>query len=332
MKKKRSAPSQNLDENILPRIPEGLHPVMGSLFMDSGAHGLYNRHAKGHGVDGYNLWGQPEAYAKQYAFFDTKEFYKYLDDYAAFLKSPLGQSVDYYVNVDVIFNPEKSWTSLKYLEEKHGLHPIPVLHFNTPMKWVEKHLKAGYKFLGLGGLGQDTAFDGYAIWADQVYARICDNQDRLPTVKTHGFAMTSWRSIFRYPWWSVDSTSWVKMAAYGGVFFPRQRQSGWVFDEMPRVARFTWGCLIPSKVDKLHYLDFSPLERKRVQEWLEFLDIPLGSFDENGQEVTKGVMTDWTIRARANLLFFEHMRKAQPEWPWPFRVEMKQGFSINTHS
>lgn len=163
--------------------------VVGSLFLDSGAHSLYNKliHGKGR---------------KAYDFFETPEFWEYVDSYAEFVKANKA-GIDYYVNVDVIFNPEASWRVLKYLEEKHKLNPLPVIHHGEDLKWVKKHVDAGYDYIGLGGLGQAVTRDMYYQWADVVYDYLCPPPKRLPIVKTHGFAMTAHALMVRYPWYCM---------------------------------------------------------------------------------------------------------------------------------
>lgn len=296
-----------------------IHTNIGSLFLDSGAYGIYNEHARGRtGVQGHNLRKGSDAEDTKYAFFKTKEFFAYLDRYADYCKEH-GKALDVCVNVDAIYNPELSFDNLRYLQDK-GIKPIPVIHCHTPMKWVEKYLSSGFDYIGFGGLGHGTNFNEYARWADQAFRRVCDGPGKKPIVRVHGFAMTSWRSIFRYPWWSVDSSSWVKMAAYGGVFFPRKQNGKFSGDKMCGMVRFTHGCAVAGH---LHYLDLSPMERNTLLEWFEMCGIPLGSFDPDGKELVAGVATNWVLRAKANLLFFEFMRNNQQPWPWSFSIRDK---------
>ena len=295
-----------------------------SMFMDSGAHGMYNRHAKMSGVDGYNLRSSPELLAKRYQFYTTKEFYEYCDGYAAYLKKH-SDGIDFYVNVDAIFHPELSYKALKYLENEHGLHPLPVLHYNTPLKWVSKHIEEGYRFIGLGGLGQDATTNDYIRWADSVYDLLCANKDRLPCAKTHGFAMTSWTLMRRYPWWSVDSASWVKAAAYGRIFIPHKRDGAFVFDVKPYVIVVSADTNF-DKYSRGHLNQHSRGERRVISEWLEYIGVPLGENDVKGALLSQGVINWWGYRAKANLLFFEYFLKSVPKWPWAFTRKPKQGF------
>lgn len=325
MSEKKKAPKKPRDgyKQELIDTPSAIR----SMFMDSGAHGLYNRHAKMSGVDGYNLRSSPELLAKRYAFYTTKDFYAYCDQYAAYLKSH-AEGIDLYVNVDAIFHPELSYKALKYLENEHGLKPIPVLHYNTPLHWIARHLEEGYKFIGLGGLGQDATQDDYIRWADKVYNLLCDQPSRKPLVQTHGFAMTSVHLMRRYPWWSVDSASWVKAAAYGRIFVPHVRGGEFVFDfkskdDKPYVMMVSnetnW-----EKYSKGHFRSRPAEERRVMGQWLEYLGVPVGTSNKEGEMVEWGVTSHWGARAKVNLLFFEEFNKHLPEWPWAFTRQPKK--------
>ena len=281
-----------------------------TLFLDSGAHSLYTREVI------------KKKHQKGYAYYDTKEFWDYVDAYAAFLKK-YKSSIDYYVNVDVIFNPEMSWEVLKYMEKKHKLKPVPVIHHGTSLSWVERHLKEGYELLGIGGLGQEVTSSVYTRWGDQVFDLICDNPKRLPCVRAHGFAMTSYPLITRYPWWSVDSTTWVKAASYGSIYVPKKTKGEFNFKRKPLGAIYMSQESPKSKNLPKHYWSLSPTEKRTIEEWILSIDLPLGKIKE-GKIVEKGVFTNTRIRQTANLRYFELLLKSLPEWPWSFNRRMKE--------
>lgn len=277
------------------------------FFLDSGAHSLYNLHVK----------GKDKKKTDTYKFYRTKKFYRYLDHYARFVKK-YAQGIDLYVNVDAIYNAELSWKALKYLENEHGLSPVPVIHHRTPMVWVDRHLEAGYDLLGIGGLGQESTKSSYTDWADRLFDRICVGPKRLPIVRTHGFAMTSYDLLLRYPWWAVDSASWAKCAAFGSVFVPHRRNGEYTFAESPYVVCMSDGSA--SKQQGKHYRTFSRNVRLVIDDWLSEVGVPIGD------EKTKGVTNHYGTRAVANMRFFQRLCEWLPEWPWPFNVTVRRGF------
>lgn len=279
------------------------------FFLDSGAHTLYNFHVK----------GKVKKNQDTYKWYTTKEFYDYMDKYANFVKANI-ESIDYYATVDVIYNPELSWKSLKYLENEHGLKPVPVIHCKTDLRWLDKHLEAGYKYIGIGGLGQESTRFTYTQWADKVFDRIADPRTRNPTVKIHGFAMTSLDLMQRYPWYSVDSASWTKASGFGVVFVPQFRDELFLPLEKPSLICFSYK---PSalKAKGKHYFQLSPKEKEIVDHWCkDYLKIPIGKVKGN-KVIRHGLLTHFGPRAVANLKYFEFMRKALPKWPWAFHIK-----------
>jgi hypothetical protein len=209
-----------------------------------------------------------------------------------------------------------SWKVLKYIENEWGLNPVPVIHFNTDIKWVEKHLNAGYDYIGIGGLGQEITKQNYLNWCNDVYSVLCDKEG-MPLVKTHGFAMTAHDLLVKFPWFSVDSASWAKAGAFGRLYIPRQTRGHYNFLASPYTLNVS--CESPTKHKKGRNLaTMSTEERRVVHNWLEQIGVPIGKNDADGNVVEKGVINYHGSRKIANLKFYEAMIESLPEWPWPY--------------
>jgi hypothetical protein len=294
------------------------------MFIDSGAHSLYTREVLKKGMT--LAFAGTEAKEAGFVYYESDDFWQYVDAYAAFIKE-FEDGVDFYVNVDVIFNPKLSWKVQRYLEDTHGLFPVPVIHYGTPLKWFRHYLDHGYEFLGIGGLGQEAKQDMYVKWADEVFSLLCPPPRRLPIVRTHGFAMTAHYLVTRYPWWSVDSASWVKAGAYGGIYVPRKTGDKFDFKKDP----FCIGIsdLSPArKVKGRHFYGLNKGAAKLIESWLDHIQVPLGSVDENGEMVEWGVVSHYGARAMANLSYYQAMANSVPPWPWPFEVNIRKGFGL----
>lgn len=273
-------------------------PPIGDLFIDSGAFTLYfNRAVK-------DKLGK--------AFYDTDEFKKFVRSYAKFLLK-YKDHIQHYANVDVIGDPERSHQVLKLLERKYKLNPVPVIHCGSSMDWVRRYLDEGYEFIALGG------YVGYKRpeqmrWTTEAFKVICDNSG-IPRCRVHGFAMTGWHMMTAFPWWSVDSTSWVKAAGFGGVFVPPKIHGEFSFDRPPMVVKIS--DTSPNKKQALrHFTTFRKEEQKVILEWLEHINIPYGESDDKGERIVDGVHNHHYQRASANLAYFEGLAKSRPEWPW----------------
>jgi hypothetical protein len=272
-----------------------------TLFLDSGAHSLWEKYVGS------------RSNKEGYAFYDSQTFWDYVDRYASFLKDKENaHTIDYYANVDVIFDPKRTWKVQKYLEKTHGLKPIPVLHYDASTEWLGRYLDAGYEFIGFGGIGQGLTVTMYQQWADKMFDYLCPPPSYLPRARIHGFAMTSFSLMWRYPWWSVDSSTWTKSGAFGRITYPKRRGGIAKFDEEPESIRISEDA--PVVAYYAHYRSLPPAAQNTLLRWLEEINIPLG--DEN----TVGVLNNHSMRKLANLYFFEGMRKALPPWPWPFRL------------
>lgn len=287
--------------------------VVESHFLDSGA---------------FTLQTRAKVYAKEHRcgpwdFYDTPEHWQYVDDYAGFIKK-YRIAIDLFANVDVIPNPELTWRNQKYLEEKHGLTPVPVVHYRTDLKWLRKYLDAGYEMIGLGGLVGSTSQSECRAWIDSCFVLTCDQPSRLPRVKLHGFGVTNYDLLIRYPWWSVDSTTWTMVASFGGIIVPHKRGGKFVYTEAPYTVKVSKDSPNNKEIGR-HYSTLTRSEQMIISEWLDLIGIPLGRPDGEMNGEGDGVMVNHSMRRAANLLFFERLVEALPKWPWPFHSSRPKG-------
>lgn len=355
--KKRRSP-KNKRKSVL---GDDIDESIGCFFLDSGAHSLYNQALYDIDADGKRV---VVPLHRRYEFFESDSFWEYVDKYCEFVKEHQ-HAIDYYANVDVIHNPDLSWKVLKYIEKQHKLNPVPVIHMGTSVDVLKKHIDAGYDYIGLGGVALEGTRTSYIDWADEMFQFICDTPDKTPRVKVHGFAMTAYASLVRYPWWSVDSTSWAKAGGFGMVYFPNPmtRRKAGVYQLVPplsdwkQLRRYTpWSLSFsynaPAKSRKYQSgLSLSRLESRVLHEWLEIIDVPIGKVlvdpktvssdnvdyavptddkSQWGEMIEWGVVSHHAARKIANLRFFERLVSELPDWPWPFAVKGKisRGFGV----
>lgn len=133
---------------------------------------------------------------------DVKEYGEYL------LKNK--DLYNIYANLDVIGDAEETQKNQDYLESL-GLNPLPTFHFGSDYKVFEELIEK-YDYIGLGGLvplvrRKDVLF----AHLDKCFSII---MKKKPKLKTHGWGMTGQDVVMRYPFYSVDSTTWL----VGGKF------------------------------------------------------------------------------------------------------------------
>lgn len=190
----------------------------------------------------------------------------------------------------------QGWKNLLRMR-KEGIEAIPVFHAGERFYWLDKMLDAGFDYIGVSGAS--VRAKPFA-WLDKVWAHLCGHGG-YPTVKTHGFMLTSGNVVARYPWFTVDSVSWLLEAAYGNVVIPRPLpEGGYDYTGSPYVLSvadppktvkqpMTKGKPVPSVVDGQyrrgkpgpHTLDgdqydlLGPIEQRLVLAYLERCGVTL---------------------------------------------------------
>ena len=129
-----------------------------------------------------------------------------IDEYVNFL-SVHGHKFDAYANLDVIGNADETLKNQRYLESK-GLSPLPVFHQGEDLKYLDDYVKS-YDYIGLGGMVGGKSGNR---WLDDIFTKYPDH-------KFHGFGIGSLNIIERYPFYSVDSTSWLRDSGMGMLNF-----------------------------------------------------------------------------------------------------------------
>lgn len=286
-----------------------------SLFLDSGSFTLWTKAAQFAKATGRDKW----------EFYDTDEFWKYVDAYAAFVHKYYA-ACDLYANMDVIPNPDLTWRNQQYLEDRHALTPVPVVHFRTDLKWLEKYIDRGHEFIALGGLVGSISKPSCKDWLNRAFNVICDQPSRLPRVKVHGFGVSSFSAMRKWPWWSVDSVRWTKQGGFGRIIVPKKRGGKFDFTTRPMVLAVSSDPKWKTAAGVQHLDRMNKGERQMVLDWLEYLNIPLGKCDPDGDVIEPGVTNLDLDRRVCNLQYYEHFRKTIPPWPWPFRYRKRPSF------
>jgi len=285
------------------------------------------------------------------------DIHKYID----FIKEHL-DILEVYSNLDVISSgnsiSDKKKAAKKTLEnqrimEKEGLHPLPVFHIGEPFKYLNKYIEQ-YDYIALGGM-VGTPKNTLIPWLDTCFSKyICDEKG-IPKVKVHGFGLTSLPIMMRYPWFSVDSTSWVATSRFGAIYVPRYRNREWIYDEN------SWKIPVSNRSPKIkkegdHISILSPKQREVILNYIHEKGYVLGTsrFEEVPQshEVEEnekwaerkpkdknrmrlleiieepGLSNKYQLRDEMNIIYFQDLEKSMPEWPWPFKRKEIQGFGL----
>ncbi|QDP54825.1 MAG: hypothetical protein Unbinned3891contig1000_23 [Prokaryotic dsDNA virus sp.] len=289
-------------------------------------------------------------------------FRTYVDEYVTFVKS-LGYPI-MFANADRIFDPEFTWEVQQYIEKTHKRKPIPIVHSESDIKWIDHYKDRGYRLVALGGFAwKGLNWEAYD-WIDKVFVHVCPKSNGYkPTLRLHGFALTSYKSIMRWPWWSVDSTSWLMSSATGGVYVPRMKKGQWDFNTAPMMVDFSDKSALlrdrdEHKVERRDMTDhaFTDLEevhdrrtdrggadyhiitkgarhirtcslqvRKVCEQWLAFCGVEMK--DINASIEVDGREPSYIQRSKANVTYFKMLEESRPTWPYPLDSQVRRKVS-----
>lgn len=183
------------------------HPECTSkLFIDSGA---FTAHTKGKEID--------------------------VDDYIKFVNENSDQ-IDAFAQVDHIpgvwgkpRTPEElaeapilSWENYLYMVDK-VVEPkklLPIFHQGEDFKYLKQMIEYKYSngepidYIGIS-CNKELTSNSWIAWFNECFRIISESSN--PNVKTHAFGMTSLKILSSFPFYSSDSTSWLKSAAMGNI-------------------------------------------------------------------------------------------------------------------
>jgi hypothetical protein len=280
-----------------------------------------------------------------------------IKNYISFIKKNK-KHLTAYANLDVIgINGERpnEHTAKKTLSnqkkmEGNGLKPIPCFHYGEPFKYLEYYIK-NYDYIALGAM-VGIAVNKLIPWLDKCFNRyICDEKG-MPNIKIHGFGVTSISIILRYPFYSIDSTSWVISGLLGSIYVPRIKNNHWDYSQKPfkiNVSNRNNGAdNLNNQYDHLPYLaqkavrkylgdakikmgnsTFHQVDKNyKIQEGERWLGKPYEKKRDIERIIEKGVCNDYKMRDRINIKYFLDLEKSIPQWPWPFKINVNNGFGL----
>lgn len=249
-----------------------------------------------------------------------------IDEYCAFIKANIDH-IDVYPCLDVIPGKpgagnatdkerdaaaDQTWANYLYMK-REGLDPIPVFHYGEDWRHLTRMVTyPGCDYIGIGGL---VGVPGplRILWLDRLFKRLCDAEG-MPIVKTHGFGMTSVPLIFRYPWYSVDSTTWIKITMSGAVLLPACEGGRFIFDKVPAIVSVSDRSPKAEEGGK-HVNTMAPTMRRILEKWLA----------ECGKTVQE-CSEHYYHRAVVNVSFFKRVSEMAAVKPFKTDQIRKQSF------
>jgi hypothetical protein len=149
--------------------------------------------------------------------------------------------------LDGIGDPLKTYENQKEME-RLGVRALPCFHYGEDERYLDYYV-ANYEYITLGGMVPISTPQLYH-WLDRIWEKHLTDGAGRPKVRVHGFGLTTMPLVERYPWFSVDSSSWVQVARVGGMMLypearvlsvsdqsPSRRVEGQHIDTLPEIQR-----------------------------------------------------------------------------------------------
>lgn len=165
----------------------------------------------------------------------------------------------------------------------------------------------GLPYIGLSPANDRTVTEK-KIWLNSCMPYVTDSEGKA-TIKFHGFAVTSFDLMRRYPWESIDSSTWAVAGGRGVAMVPHTKNGGteWNWGAEPR--KLTLSC-IDARKEHFRWLTSGHGDQKRnILKYLEEIGIPFG--ESRFRCAYKDEVLDENTRPVSSS-FVQHMIKDDP--------------------
>lgn len=112
-----------------------------------------------------------------------------------------------YIMLDVIGDPDLSLMYYRIMRMK-GFNPIPVYHYGTSEKYLQKYIRLGERYIAIGGTVPETNKERVAGWVSYLI-------EKYKGISFHLLGSSSQKIISVPGLCSCDSSSWITMAING---------------------------------------------------------------------------------------------------------------------
>lgn len=170
---------------------------------------------------------------------------EYIDKYANFINK---NNIKHFfeLDIDTLVGYKKVKEYRKYLEDKTQKKCIPVWHKSRGLEeW--KKLTKEYDYVAIGGIVIKEIKQ-----ADYKYFLPLLEIAKKNKCKVHGLGFTNLKSLDKYKFYSVDSTSWKSGGRFGQLYI------------------FNGNTLIQKSFNNKRIIDYKNADKFNLKEWVKF--------------------------------------------------------------
>lgn len=191
---------------------------------------------------------------------------------------------------------EVGWNNLLYMNKK-GVNPLHIFHQGEDFKWLKK-VSEHQEYIGISP-NNFAKTKEKRLWLDRVFDFLSNGKGGCRN-KTHGFGVTALPLMYRYPWFSCDSSAW-SMGRRSGTVRVFIKESKNMFGRAIAISDKV------SPDSKIHYDVLDKDTKKLVDKYFEENDLDLEKMRNTHEE-----------RDKANIYFFlkveEDINNIQPKF------------------
>jgi hypothetical protein len=171
-----------------------------------------------------------------------------------------------------------------------------VYHFGEDFKWAERYVNE-YEYIGVGGIARGIPVVSLRNLFDKVFDYI---EKKNFGTKVHGFGVTGFQFLERFPFYSVDSTTWLKQAGFGRIMIPKPDPVTGEFNFMctPYVVSASDVSMVKTDTAHSHYSLAKPEAAARIEEYFKMIGV-------NPEKLK----TEQSERLKANVMFYDRLQK-----------------------
>ncbi len=265
---------------------------MFDIFLDSGAFTFFNKNVK----------------------VPLKVYHQYVNKNKEYL--------DGFSSMDVIDSWEKSIKKFHTLR-RTKLDYVPCYHYGEPFHVLEEYMQYA-DFVSIGGM-VPISYQQLLPWLDDLFSNILCDSDGNPRIRVHGFGLTDQRLMFRYPWYSVDSSTWIRVSRMGMILTPRIIRGDVKWNKQPTRIQVSDKGPMKSGADT-HIDVMSGIQRDYVLSIIKDRGFVLGETSKEGKIIKSGICNSYKDRDKFNLLYMLDLESKLPSWPYKLNINKRATF------
>lgn len=172
---------------------------------------------------------------------------KYIEDYANFINR---HDIKYFfeLDIDVVVGLKEVKRLRNKLEQLTGKKCIPVWHKSRGIKEWEQICKE-YDYVAIGGI-----VIGEITQSEYKYFKPLIEIARKYNCKVHGLGFTATKELYKYKFYSIDSTSWKSGGRFG------------------QIHMFNKGYIKSKKQKNKRAKCYKQIDKHNLNEWLKMVD------------------------------------------------------------